>query len=58
VDGPGLLRLVADTLLLAAVLAGVAASAVAWLPSGAAVGALTAFVAATATVRCTPDVAG
>ncbi|MFI7539719.1 hypothetical protein [Actinoplanes sp. NPDC049599] len=46
VDGPGLVRLAADTLLLAAALAAVAGVVVAWLRSTAAVSALAVFVAA------------
>jgi ABC-2 type transport system permease protein len=46
VDGPGLLRLAADTLLFAAALAGVAALVVAWLRSAAAVAVLAVFVGA------------
>ncbi|HET9141531.1 hypothetical protein, partial [Actinophytocola sp.] len=45
-DGTGLVRLAADTLLLAAALAAVAALVVAWLRSTAAVGALAVFVGA------------
>ncbi|MEV4706366.1 hypothetical protein [Actinoplanes sp. NPDC049316] len=46
VDGPGLIRLAADTLLLAAALSAVAAVVVAALRSTAAVGVLAVFVAA------------